>query len=484
MNYRKIYNVLGSILLIEAVLLVLPVMVSVLYREGFKTTLSFLITMAALALTGFLMRIKKPEKESFYAKDGYMLVALTWIFMSLFGALPFKLSGAVPKYFDAFFETVSGFTTTGSTILTEIEALPKSILFWRSFTHFIGGMGILVFAIAVMPKTEGSAMHIMRAEVPGPSVGKLVSRLRASARILYAMYIGMTVLLIALLCLGKMPLFDSVCTAFATAGTGGFSVLNKSIEGYNSAYCEIVIAIFMLLFGVNFNLYYLSLKGHVKSALKDEELRWYLGAIIAATLIITLELTFTHYPFVQSLRLSFFQVTSIISTTGFSTVNFDIWPTLAKIILLMLMFFGSCAGSTGGGLKIQRVAIILKNAKRTIKHAFNPRTVEGVKMNGRSVDEETVSGVINFLAIYLGVIFLSVFIIAIDGHEMLPTITSVITCINNVGPAFAEIGPAGNFSAFSNLSKVVLTFDMLAGRLELIPMFMLFSKNIIPSKHA
>ncbi|MBR0112828.1 MAG: TrkH family potassium uptake protein [Clostridia bacterium] len=484
MNYRKIYNVLGSILLLEAVLLVLPVMVSVVFREGFRTALSFLITMALLGAAGGLMKIKKPEKESIYARDGYMLVALTWLFMSAFGALPFVISGAVPNYINAFFETVSGFTTTGSTILTAIEPLPKSILFWRSFTHFIGGMGILVFAIAILPKTEGSAMHIMRAEVPGPSVGKLVSRLRASARILYAIYIGMTLVLILLLFAGKMPLFDSICTAFATAGTGGFSVLNNSIEGYHNPYCEVVLAVFMVLYGVNFNLYYISLKGHIRHAIKDEELRWYLGTIFAATLIITLELTVTRHHFGHSLRLAFFQVSSIISTTGFTTTDFDSWPTLARIILLLLMFLGACAGSTGGGLKISRVAILVKSAKRAIKKAFNPGRIEGVKMDGKSVEEDLVTGVVNFLVIYVIVIFISVFIIAIDGHDMITSMTSVITCINNVGPAFSEIGPYGNFAALSDLSKLVLTFDMLAGRLELIPMFMIFSKYIIPRKYA
>ena len=484
MNYKKIYNTLGSILQLEAVLMVLPLMISIIYREELRTCLSFVITILALGAVGGLMKFRKAEKDKIYARDGYVLVALTWLFMSAFGALPFVISGAVPSYVNAFFETVSGFTTTGSTILTSIQTLPKSILFWRSFTHFIGGMGILVFAIAIMPKTEGSAMHIMRAEVPGPSVGKLVSRLRASARILYAIYIGMTLLLIGLLCIGRMPLFDSVCTAFATAGTGGFSVLNNSIEGYSSAYCEIIIAVFMVLYGVNFNLYYISLKGHWRQFFKDEEFRWYLGTIAAATLVITLQLTVTRHPFAQSLRLAFFQVSSIISTTGFTTTNFDMWPTLSKIVLYLLMFLGACAGSTGGGLKISRVVILVKNAKRTIKKAFNPKRVEGVKMDGRAVDEEIVTGVINFLAIYVIVIFISVFIIAIDGHDMITSLTSVVTCINNVGPAFSEIGPYGNFTELSNLSKVVLTFDMLAGRLELIPMFMVFSKYIIPHKNA
>ena len=482
MNYRKIFSNLGTILMLEAVLMVLPVTVAVAYRES-DTIFAFALTIAALTAAGLLFKIRKPVKQSIYARDGYMEVALAWLLMSAFGALPFVINGCIPNYIDAFFETVSGFTTTGSSILSDIEALPRSMLFWRSFTHFIGGMGILVFVIAIFPKAEGSDMHIMRAEVPGPTVGKLVSRIRASARILYGIYTAMTVLLIILLVCGGMPFFDSVVNAFATAGTGGFCVLNNSIAGYNSAYCEVVITVFMILFGMNFNLYYMFLIKQGKRALLDEELRWYLGIIVAAASVITLMLTFTRHPFGESARYAFFQVASIISTTGFSSTDFNMWPTMAKAILLLLMFIGGCAGSTGGSIKVSRIVVLFKNSVRTIKKAFNPRRVETVKLNGRSVDEDTVNGITGFFATFMFIIAISVFLVSIDGKDIVTTITSVITCIANVGPGLGEvIGPVGNFGKLSPFSKIVLSFDMLAGRLELIPMFMLFSGYLIPER--
>ncbi|MCQ2480712.1 MAG: TrkH family potassium uptake protein [Clostridia bacterium] len=485
MNYKKIFNQLGIILLIEAVLMIIPFVMSICYRENIRVVIAFAISMAAVSIVGALFKLNKPERESFYAKDGYFLVALTWVLMSGFGALPFCLSGAIPNYIDAFFETVSGFTTTGSTILTEIEHLPKSILFWRAFTHFIGGMGILVFVIAIIPKTEGSVMHVMRAESPGPVVGKLVSKLTASARILYAMYCAMTFALVILLRVGGMPWFDSVTNAFATAGTGGFCALNNSIEGYGSAYIEIVITVFMLLFGINFNVYYLLTRGRIKEALKDEEVHWYLGIIAVAVTIITVDLTLTKHHFLDSLRTAFFQVASIISTTGFSSTDFEKWSTLSKATLFLLMFIGSCAGSTGGGLKVSRITVLVKSGLRSVKKAFNPRSIETVKLQGKPVDEAVVQSITAYLAIYMVVMAASVFVISIDtwkGNTLLETIGSVVTCMNNVGPAFGNIGPTGNFSEFSVLSKIVLSFDMLAGRLELIPMFMLFTKYIIPKK--
>lgn len=490
MNYKKIFNQLGIILIIEAALMMLPMMVGIIYKE--RTTLSFVVTILITGITGLILKYTcKPQKDTFYAREGYFLVGLVWVLMSAFGALPFVISKSIPNFIDAFFETVSGFTTTGSTILTEIEHLPKSILFWRAFTHFIGGMGILVFVIAILPKTEGSAMHVMRAEAPGPTVGKLVSKLRASARILYGIYLIMTVVLAILLWAGGMPLFDSITNAFATAGTGGFCAMNNSIEGYGSVYSEVVISVFMMLFGVNFNLYYLLTRGHAKHVIKSEELRWYFFIIALATFIITVDLTFTSHPFTDSIRYAFFQVTSVMSTTGFSSTDFDLWPTLSKMILFLLMFIGSCAGSTGGGLKVSRIVVLFKSGMRTIRKSFNPRTVETVKFEGKPVDEETVRSINSYLAIYFMVIAISVFIVSIDtilttaNDGMLSCIGSVITCINNVGPAFGKmIGPSGNFYQYSYLSKLVLSFDMLAGRLELIPMFMLFSKYIIPRKYA
>lgn len=474
MNYRMVSYYIGRILLIEALLLIFPAIGAIIYGED--TLLSFAVTIAALTITGSLAVRIKPQKTNIYAKDGYAIVALTWILMSLFGALPFYLSGHIPSFTDSFFETVSGFTTTGSTILSNIEALPKSLLFWRSFTHWIGGMGILVFVIAIMPKAESSSMHVMRAEVPGPTVGKLVSKLRASARILYGIYCVLTAVQIIMLVAGGMPLFDSIVNSFATAGTGGFGVLNNSIEGYNSLYSEMVIAVFMLIFGINFNLYYMFLIKQGKQAIKSEELRWYLGIIAASVIIIAISLfTTKHDGLAESFRYAFFQVSSIITTTGFSTTNFDTWPMIAKFVLVFLMFIGACAGSTGGGIKVSRLIILVKSSLRDIRKAINPRSIETVKIDRKTVEEPVVKSVSVFLSTYMLVMAVSMLIISIDGFDFETTSTSVIACMGNIGPGMGAVGPYGNFSDFSMFSKLVLSFDMLAGRLELIPMLMLFS---------
>lgn len=473
MNYRMVFYNVGRILLVEAALLAIPAAVAILYNEN--TLISFALTIAALTVVGLPAIWKKPQKQNIYAKDGYVIVALSWILMSLFGALPFTISGYIPSFVDAFFETVSGFTTTGSTILNNIEALPQSLLFWRSFTHWIGGMGILVFVIAILPKTESSSMHVMRAEVPGPTVGKLVSKLRASARILYGIYCVMTLIQVILLFAGGMPLFDSLVNSFATAGTGGFAVLNNSIEGYNSIYCEMVIAVFMLLFGINFNIYYMILIKQGKQAVKNEELRYYLGIVISSVVLISICLANTKYSVGDSIRYSIFQVASIVTTTGFSTTNFDTWPVFTKIILVFLMFIGACAGSTGGGIKVSRLMILIKSGLRDIKKAINPRSIETVKVDKHKVEEPVVKSVSVFFATYMILIAVSILIISIDGRDLVTTITSVIACIGNIGPGLGAVGPYGNFADFSVLSKLVLSFDMLAGRLELIPMLMLFS---------
>ncbi len=471
-NKMVLYNI-GRILLIEAVLLVFPAIGAIIYGES--TLTAFALTIAALTATGLFAVRKKPEKTAIYAKDGYAIVALAWILISLFGALPFYISGYIPSFTDAFFETVSGFTTAGSTILREVESMPKSLLFWRSFTHWIGGMGILVFVIAIMPKTENSSMHIMRAEVPGPTVGKLVSKLKASARILYGIYCALTALEAILLVAGGMPVFDSIVNSLATAGTGGFAVLNNSIEGYNSIYSEMVIAVFMIIFGVNFNLYYLMLVKQGKEAIKSEELRWYLGIVAGSVIIIALSLMSTKHTPGDSFRYSFFQVASIISTTGFTTTNFDTWPVIAKVVLVFLTISGACAGSTCGGFKISRIVIIVKSGLRDIKKAINPRSIETVKIDKKSVDETVVKSVSVLFAMYFLIIFASIAVVSIDGRDIVTTSTAVLTCINNVGPGLGAVGPYGNFADFSVLSKLVLSFDMLAGRLELIPMLMLFS---------
>lgn len=481
MNYKMISYSIGRILLVEAILLVLPAIVSIIYGDGVLS--SFAITIAALAVTGIIATRKKPQNKSIYAKDGYVIVAFTWILMSLFGALPFTLSGHIPSYVDAFFETVSGFTTTGSTILKNVEAIPKSLLFWRSFTHWIGGMGILVFVIAIMPKTENSSMHIMRAEVPGPTVDKLVSKLGASARILYGIYCGMSIIQVILLLAGGMPFFDSLVNTFATAGTGGFGILNNSIEGYNSLYSEMVIAVFMLLFGVNFNLYYLFLIRRFKQAFKSEEVRWYLGIVAAATLIIAASLATSKHSVGESFRYAFFQVSSIITTTGFSSTDFGKWPIIAQIVLVFLMFIGACAGSTGGGIKVSRLVILVKSGIRDIKKAINPRSIETVKVDKQTVGEPVVKSVSVFFATYIIVLAVSSLIVSLDGRDLTTTFTSVIACIGNIGPGLGAVGPTGNFSEFSILSKIVLSFDMLAGRLELIPMMIIFTPYVWSKKY-
>lgn len=473
MNYKMIVYNIGKILLVEAVLLVLPAIVSIIYSDGMLA--SYAVTIAALTVTGILATKKKPKNKSIYAKEGYVIVAFTWILMSLFGALPFWLSGGIPNFVDAFFETVSGFTTTGSTILNNIEVLPKSLLFWRSFTHWIGGMGILVFVIAIMPKTENSSMHVMRAEVPGPTVGKLVSKLGASARILYGIYCGLTAIMVAFLLAGGMPLFDSLVNAFATAGTGGFGILNNSIEGYNNLYFEMVIAVFMLLFGINFNLYYLLLIRRFKQALKSEELRCYLGIVAAAIIIIAVSLITGNHSAGYAFRYAFFQVASIITTTGFSSTDFGTWPIIAQLTLLFLMFIGACAGSTGGGIKVSRLVILVKSGMRDIKKAINPRSIETVKVDKQTVEEPVVKGISVFFAMYIIVIAVSSMVVSLDGRDLTTTLTSVVACIGNIGPGLGAVGPAGNFADFSVLSKIVLSFDMLAGRLELIPMLMIFT---------
>lgn len=473
MNYKMITYNIGRILLVEAILLVLPAIVSIIYDDGML--ISFAVTIAALTATGLFATRKKPDNRSIYAKEGYVIVAFTWVLMSLFGALPFTLSGHIPSFIDAFFETVSGFTTTGSTILTNVEALPKSLLFWRSFTHWIGGMGILVFVIAIMPKTENSSMHVMRAEVPGPTVGKLVSKLGASARILYGIYGGLSAIQVILLLAGGMPVFDSIVSTFATAGTGGFGILNNSIEGYNSLYAEMVIAVFMLIFGINFNLYYLFLIRRFKQAFKSEELRWYFGIVAGSVLIIALSLITSKHSVGESFRYSFFQVASIITTTGFSSTDFGKWPIIAQVILVFLMFVGACAGSTGGGIKVSRLVILVKSGMRDIKKAINPRSIETVKVDKQTVEEPVVKSVSVFFATYIIVLAVSALIVSLDGRDLTTTFTSVIACIGNIGPGLGAVGPTGNFANFSILSKIVLSFDMLAGRLELIPMLMIFT---------
>lgn len=472
MNYRMIVGTVGRLLRVEALLMLLPLAVSVYYDEHLSYV--YAIVMAILLAVGSLMTLPKPKNRRIYAREGFMIVSLTWILMSFFGALPFVISGAIPNFVNAFFETVSGFTTTGATILTDIESMPKSLLFWRSFTHWIGGMGVIVFVLAFLPQKDMQTMHILRAEVPGPTVGKLVSKTTVTARILYIMYIVLTLLeVIALLCC-KLPFFDSITTAFATAGTGGFSIKNASIAAYNNLAAEIVISFFMLAFGINFNLFYLLLIKQFKRVFKSEELWAYLGIVTASTLIIAADITPLVHSFGTALRQAGFQVASIITTTGFVTANFETWPALSQFILLMLMFIGACAGSTGGGLKVARLIILVKAGLREIRRAMNPRSVKSIKLDGAILDKETVASTSIYFLIYMLLIAVSSLLLTFNNLDLMTTVTAVVTCINNVGPGLGEVGPIDNFASLSAFSKLVLSGDMLIGRLEIFPMIVLF----------
>ncbi len=475
MNYKMVLKTVGRLLQAEALLLLLPMAVSFYYKENLGYV--FGIVIALLLATGFAMTLPKIQNRRIYAREGFVIVSLSWILMSLFGALPFVISGAIPSFVDALFETVSGFTTTGASILSDIESLPKSILFWRSFTHWIGGMGVIVFVLAILPQKEMQSMHILRAEVPGPTVGKLVSKATVTARILYVIYTVFTVAeIVALLCC-KMPLYDSVTTAFATAGTGGFSVRNTSIAAYGNLGAEIVISIFMLLFGINFNLFYLFLIKQFKRVLKSEELWTYLAVVGVSVILIALNI----YPMVESvgaaLRQAGFQVISIITTTGFVTADFGQWPAMSQMILVALMFLGACAGSTGGGLKVGRMIILAKAAFRELRRAINPNRVKAIKLDGAVIEKDVVTTTSTYFIIYMFIIGISALVLTIDNFDFTTTVTAVVTCINNVGPGLAAVGPVENFADFSNFSKLILSANMLIGRLEIFPIIILFMRS-------
>ena len=475
MNYRMIGYVIGRILMTEAALLMLPGITALLYGESL---LPFAVTALLLVAAGLVLGWKKPARTALYARDGFAVVALAWIIMSAFGALPFVLSGDIPSYVDAFFETVSGFTTTGASILTEVESLSRSGLFWRSFTHWVGGMGVLVFVMAILPMTDGHGMHLMRAEVPGPSVGKLVSRMSDSAKILYGIYLAMTLLEIVLLVLGGMPLFDACIHSFGSAGTGGFSSRNLSVGAYNSPYFDVVIGIFMLLFGVNFNLYYFLLIRRFRDVLKSEELRAYLLIVGAAVVAIAVDISHLYGSALTSLRHAFFQVSSIITTTGYATVDFNLWPTFSKGILVVLMFVGACAGSTGGGIKVARVVILVKSALADMRKMLHPNAVSTVRFEGKPLPERNLRGVHVFISVYLLVFTVSFLLLSLEDFDLITTFTALAACINNIGPGLELVGPTGNFSAFSPAAKLLLSFNMLVGRLEIFPMLLLVAPSI------
>ena len=475
MNNRMIAYIIGRILLTEAALLVLPLLVTVLYGES---PVPFLIPILLLALCGGAMGWKKPKSTALYARDGLAVVALAWICMSLFGALPFVLSEDIPNYVDAFFETVSGFTTTGSSILTEIEPLSRGGLFWRSFTHWVGGMGVLVFVMAILPMNDGHGMHLMRAEVPGPTVGKLVSRMSDTAKILYSIYLFMTVVEIVLLLAVGMPLYDAAIHAFGTAGTGGFSCRNLSVGAYDSVYFDVVIGVFMLLFGVNFNLYYFLLIRRFRDVLHSEELRAYLLIVAASVLAIAVNISHLYQSFAASLRYAFFQVSSIITTTGYATADFNAWPAFSKAILVILMFVGACAGSTGGGMKVARIVILAKTSVCDMRKMLHPNAVATVRFEGKPIGEKNIRSVHLFLTVYLIVFTISCLLLSLEEMDLVTTFTAVAACMNNIGPGLEVVGPMGNFAAFSPWAKVLLSFDMLVGRLEIFPMLLLFAPSI------
>ncbi|MCI8481415.1 MAG: TrkH family potassium uptake protein [Oscillibacter sp.] len=475
MNYQMIGFVIGRILLVEAALMAVPALTAGIYGESLEP---FLVPIAFLVLAGVLLGFRRPKSTALYARDGLAVVSLAWIVMSLFGAMPFVLSGDIPSYVDAIFETVSGFTTTGSTILTEVEHLTRGCLFWRSFTHWVGGMGVLVFVMAVLPMTDGHGMHLMRAEVPGPTVGKLVSRMSDTAKILYGIYLAMTVIEIVLLLAGGMSFFDACIHAFGTAGTGGFSSRNLSVGAYDSAYFDVVIGIFMLLFGVNFNLYYFLLIRRFGEVFRSEELKAYLLIVAASVTAITADIVHIYGSVGQSLRYAFFQVSSIITTTGYGTADFNTWPTLSKGILVTLMFVGACAGSTGGGIKVSRILILVKSSVADMRRMLHPAAVTTVRLEGKPVSEKTTRGAHVYLSVYVLLLAGSFLLLSLEGFDLVTTFTALAACFNNIGPGLEMVGPMGNFSAFSPFSKLLLSFDMLAGRLEIFPMLLLFAPSI------
>lgn len=474
MNTSMISYTLGLVVKLEGFLLMLSALVGLIYWE--KAGWSFVITIVLCLLIGFGLTRKKPESKVFYVKEGFVIVALSWIVLSLLGSLPFVLSGSIKNPIDAVFETVSGFTTTGASILAEVESLPRCIIFWRSFTHWIGGMGVLVFLLTILPMDGGSYMNLMKAESPGPSVSRLVPTVKSTAKILYEIYIGMTILQIILLLLGKMPLFDALTLSFGTAGTGGFGIKNDSIAGY-SGYAQTVITIFMILFGVNFNVYFFLLMGKVKQAFQIEELRWYLFIIAASIAVITVDILGIHGGVRESLHHAAFQVGSIITTTGYSTVDFNVWPQLSRTILVMLMFVGACAGSTGGGIKVSRFIILLKSMRKELHQFLHPKSVQKIKMDGKTVEHEVVRMTNVFMVAYILIFSFSILLIALDEKDLVTNFTAVTATINNIGPGLELVGPAANFSVFSNPAKVILTFDMLAGRLEIFPILLLFVRD-------
>lgn len=472
MNYAMIRYIIGWILNFEAAFMSPSFVVGLIYRE--KSAWAIFATMLlCLAIGVPMVLLKRPKQAVFYAKDGFVSVGLSWVVLSVMGALPFVISGSIPHPVDALFETVSGFTTTGSSILSDVEALPKCMLFWRSFTHWVGGMGVLVFMLTILPMSGGYHMNLMRAESPGPSVERFVPTVKSTAKILYGIYICLSLLELLLLLVGKMPMFDALTLTFGTAGTGGFGIKNDSIGSYTT-YQQTVITIFMILFGVNFNVYFLFLLKKIRQGLKNEELRAYLGIILGAILLTTVNIAGKFDNPFLAFHHAAFQVGSIITTTGYSTVDFNTWPTFSKTVLVLLMFIGASAGSTGGGIKVSRIVILAKSVKKELKQYLHPHSVSKIKMDGKPVEHEVVRSINVFLIAYLLIYAVSMLIVSLDNFDFTTTFTSVAATINNIGPGLDLVGPAANFGILSVPSKLVLIFDMLAGRLEIFPLLLLF----------
>ncbi|MBR6259736.1 MAG: TrkH family potassium uptake protein [Oscillospiraceae bacterium] len=475
MNYRIIGRTAGTILLTEAVCLVIPLIAALIYGEG---VLPFIISAAVMCAVGVPLNRLKLGKTRFYARDGFAAAALGWMIMSLFGALPFALCGRLGSFADCVFESASGFTTTGSSILTDIESLPKSILLWRSFTHFIGGMGVVVLTTAIVPADGERAQFLMRAEVPGPTADKLVPRLADSSKILYAIYAALTVIQIILLLICGLSFYDSLNVAFATAGTGGFSVMNASIGGYGNSAAEVVTSVFMLLFALNFVIYFLIITKKAKQALMSEELRFFLAVVLAAIIIVAVNTAGYYSSLGENLRITFFTVASIISSTGFSVTDHDLWPELSKSVVIIIMMIGACAGSTGGGIKASRVLLGLRTLKRAILQMIHPNSVNIVRLDGRAVEEKTLIGIMQFIVAYFLTLFIVMLLLSFDRLGFVERFTAALTCMSNVGPGLGAIGPSGNFAALSVFSKLLLALTMIIGRLEIWPILIFFSSFV------
>ncbi len=475
MNLKIIFYILGWIANIEAACMVLPLICAFIYSEPIKWV--YVVTAIVCLMVGIPLTLKRPKNKVMFAKEGFVAVALSWIMLSIFGALPFLLSKYIPNIADAVFETASGFTTTGASILTDVEILPESLLLWRSFTHWIGGMGVIVFLVALLPMSSGDNLHLIKAESPGPSVSKLVPKVKSTAKILYTIYLGLTLILFVLLIAGGLDIFSSLTLTFGTAGTGGFAILNSGLATYSS-YTQIVITVFMIIFGIDFTFYYLIIMKKFKSAFKLEEVVTYLSIILVSVILITFNIRGMFETLPEAIKHTAFQVASIISTTGYSTVDFNLWPEFSKIILLGIMLTGACAGSTAGGIKVSRVAILFKSIVKEIKVLAHPKSAIKVKMNGKPLEHETLRGINVFAMAYVFIFAFALLIISLDNFDFTTNFTAVATTLSNVGPGLNAVGPVCNFSGFSALSKIVLTLVMITGRLEIFPMLILFSSKI------